>query len=101
MGDHIEKYITGSRTFNDAPDASAVSPFERLSSAISRVRDLRKFSEVIADRMVGAREAEGVERTLKELAGGGLLDEMERQIGSLHAYVDDIQNDLRRIESRL
>lgn len=66
MGDHIEKYITGGRAFNDAPDASAASPFERLSSVISRVRDLRKFSEVIADRMVGAREAEGVERTLRK-----------------------------------
>lgn len=80
--------------------APRVSPFDSLAEMVDRYREIQKHANAIADRISGQTPKDG-SKALGEIAGGGLIDGLERQTGFLRSIAQDIGESLSRIENRL
>lgn len=77
------------------------SPFARLEDAVTALREVQKQAGHLASMLAGSIPENGHAGGLKEIAGGGLIDGIERQIGFINEITGSIAASLRRIEDRL
>jgi hypothetical protein len=83
------------------PEAVKQSPFDRLSETVEWMREIQKRVNLLADRIAGQVPKDANVNKIGEIAGGGLIDSLERQTGFARAILDDIGSNLNRIENRL
>jgi len=85
-----------------AESAVKVSPFDHLASTVETLREVQKMARAIADRLSGPQPPQATSAgALKEVAGGGLFDAIERQATTIQEIHADIYASLSRIENRL
>jgi hypothetical protein len=85
-----------------AGEAVKMSPFDRLSGSVDSLREMQKMARAIADRLTGPQPPQPASAgSLKEVAGGGLIDGIERQASFIQEIHADIYASLSRIENRL
>ena len=85
--------------YADAP--TPASPFDRLGMAVDDLQQLQKLAQMLADRIAGNRPEDAATKGMGVIAGGGLIDSLERHTSAVLGLVSTIRADLQRIESRL
>lgn len=85
-----------------ATEAKRENAFDSLSFAVSNLRDLQKTARSLADKLTGSAPPEPSNASgPREIAGGGLIDGVERQTTFIREIHADIYASLSRIENRL